>query len=87
MRAKNAFTRTVASESSSGSAARSAARSSFARLRLVVVTIAGLRAPGVSPGRTSRLSADRFVTIAGTWSPGAQPPCASVVVASAGRQT
>ena len=43
MRAKNAFTRAVASGSLSGSDARFSARSSFDRFRLVVVTIAGLR--------------------------------------------
>jgi hypothetical protein len=42
MRAKNAFTRAVASESLLGSDARFSARSSFSRFRLVV-TIAGLR--------------------------------------------
>jgi len=46
MRSRNARTRAVALGSLSGSAARSAARSSFARFRLVEVTMAGWRAQG-----------------------------------------
>ena len=56
MRAKNAFTRAVASGSSSGSAARLSARSSFNRFRLVVVTIAGLRSSLAEAVRTRAAS-------------------------------